>query len=92
TYNYGGNIYLSYDDQRYQDINDAVGQGNKTKIINGELQAGYLINPNMNLKLFGSYVYRNFKPTVETPNVVPSQTNWLSIGIRSDLFNMYSDF
>lgn len=92
TYNYGGNIYLSYDDQRYQDINVAVGQGNKTKIINGELQAGYLINPNMNLKLFGSYVYRNFKPTVETPNVVSSQTNWLSIGIRSDLFNMYSDF
>ena len=90
--NYGGNIYLSYDDNRYQDVSVKVGQGIKTTILNGELQAGYLLNPSMNLKLFGSVQYRSFKPETETINVNKTNTTWFQIGLRSDIFNMYSDF
>jgi hypothetical protein len=33
-----------------------------------DLQAGYLVNPATNLKVFGSYIYRNFDPTKKYSN------------------------
>lgn len=90
--NYGGNINISYDDNRYADSNVKVGQGIKTSILNAELQGGYLINPNMNLKLFGSLMYRDFNPEIETVSVKKNNTTWFQIGIRSDIFNWYTDF
>jgi hypothetical protein len=69
-----------------------VGQGNTTKIFISELQVGYLINPTSNLKLFGSYIYRNFNPLVNTTTTFEQSTNWISIGLRADLFNFYLDY
>ena len=92
NYNYGGNIYLGYNDNRPFDSNVVVGQGNKTNIFIANLQAGYLINPATNLKVFGSFIYRKFDPTVETDLVKKENTAWFSIGLRCDIFNWYFDY
>jgi hypothetical protein len=69
-----------------------VGQGNKTSILIGDFQAGYLINPTTNMKLFASLIYRNFNPTVETDLVKKESTTWISLGLRCDIFNWYFDY
>jgi hypothetical protein len=92
SFNYGGNIYLNYNDDRPFDTGLTVGQGNTTKVFISELQIGYLINPTSNLKLFGSYIYRNFNPLVNTTTTFEQSTNWISIGLRADLFNFYLDY
>ena len=91
-YNYGGNIYKDYDDDRPFDKGVKVGQGNKTTIMIADLQGGYLINPATNLKLFGSLIYRNFNPNVNTEFNFKENTTWFSLGIRADISNWYYDF
>jgi len=92
SYNYGGNIYKSYNEMRPYDTGVKVGQGNKTSIFIADIQAGYLINPMTNLKFFGSFLYRNFDPTKETAATFKQSTTWFSIGLRSDIFNWYFDY
>jgi len=92
SFNYGGNIYKDYDIDRPFDTGVTVGQGNKTTILIADLQAGYLINPATNLKLFGSLIYRNFDPTIETARDFKQSTTWFSLGFRADIFNWYMDF
>jgi hypothetical protein len=90
--NYGGNIYKDYDVNRPYDSGVEVGQGNKTNIFIADLQAGYLVNPMTNMKLFGSFIYRNFNPNENTATVFNESTTWFSLGIRSDVFNWYFDY
>jgi hypothetical protein len=92
SYNYGGNIYKSYDADRPYDVGVKVDQGNKTNIFIADVQAGYLINPMTNLKFFGSFLYRNFDPTQETATTFKQSTTWFSVGLRSDIFNWYFDY
>jgi hypothetical protein len=92
SYNYGGNIYKSYDVKRPYDTGVKIGQGNKTNVFIADVQGGYLINPMTNLKLFGSVIYRNFDPTQETATTFKQSTTWFSIGLRSDIFNWYFDY
>ncbi|HLF53320.1 gliding motility protein RemB [Flavobacterium sp.] len=92
SFNYGGNIYKSYDDDRPYDRGVEVGQGNKTTIFIADLQAGYLVNPAMNLKFFGSIIYRNFDPTQDTATTFKEDTTWFTIGLRADIFNWYFDY
>jgi hypothetical protein len=91
-YNYGSNILLSYDYNRYRDTDVKIGQGNKTHLFNGELQTGYLVNPSLNLKLFASIIYRDFSPKLSTAITPKANTTWLQFGLRTDLFNFYTDF
>lgn len=92
SYNYGGNIYKSYDVNRPYDTGVKIGQGNKTSVFIADIQGGYLINPMTNLKLFASLIYRNFDPTQETATTFKQNTTWFSIGLRSDIFNWYFDY
>lgn len=90
--NYGSNIYRDYDEERYAEIGVVVGQGNKANIFIADLQAGYLINPQTNLKLFGSLIYRDFKIEEDTPINFKENTTWFSVGLRCDIFNWYLDY
>lgn len=92
NFNYGGNIYLDYDDDRPFDTGVNVAQGNKTNVMIADLQVGYLVNPAANLKVFGNVLFRNFDPSAETATTISSNTTWFSIGLRSDLFNWYFDY
>jgi len=89
--NYGSNIYLSYNDNRPFDAGVNIGQGNKTNIFIADIQAGYLINPSTNMKLFASLIYRDFNPTTETDTAFKETTTWFSLGLRCDIFNWYFD-
>jgi len=92
TGNYGSNIYLNYNDNRPFDTGVIIGQGNKTTLFFADLQAGYLINPATNMKLFGSFIYRSFSPQTETATALKENTTWLSLGLRCDIFNWYFDY
>ncbi|WP_313111983.1 gliding motility protein RemB [Aequorivita sediminis] len=88
---YGSNIYGTEDD-RISETGNTLGQGNTTDFFHAELQAGYVINPATNLKIYGSFIYRDFSPIVNTETVYENQTSWVNFGIRTDLFNWYYDF
>ena len=91
NFSYGGDIYRDYNDRPF-DTGVKVGQGIKTKTFNGNLQAGYVINPASNLKIFTDITVRNFNPEAETVNTFKNNTVWFNFGIRTDLFNWYFDF
>ncbi|RZL44205.1 MAG: gliding motility protein RemB [Pedobacter sp.] len=92
SFNYGGNIYKDYDIDRPFDKGVKIGQGNKTTILIADVQAGYLINPMTNLKVFANFMYRDFKPTTETAFTKQNSMSWFTVGIRSDIFNWYFDY
>lgn len=92
SFNYGGNIYKDYDEKRPFDTEVKVGQGNKTKVFIADIQGGYLVNPATNLKLFASYIYRSFDPSKNTVATFNQSTNWVTLGVRSDIFNFYFDY
>ena len=92
NFNYGGNIYLDYDIDRPFDKGVTTGQGNKTIVFIADLQAGYLINPSTNMKVFGSLIFRNFNPNAETLTTLKENTTWFSLGLRCDIFNWYFDY
>jgi hypothetical protein len=91
-FNYGGNIYKDYEENRPFDTGVKVGQGNKTTVFITDVQAGYLVNPATNLKLYASVIYRNFDPSKETLTTFKENTTWFSLGLRCDIFNWYFDY
>ncbi len=91
SFAYGGDIYTNEND-RVGDTGITIGQGNKTNSFMTEIQAGYLLNPTTNLKLFTNIIYRDFNPEAISQTTMNSNTLWFSIGVRTDLFNWYNDF
>ncbi len=90
NFNYGGDIYRVEEDRPFENGVE-IGQGIKTKTFYSNLQAGYIINPASNLKLFTDITYRSFTPDIETNALTKSNTFWLNFGLRTDLFNWYFD-
>jgi hypothetical protein len=90
--NYGSNIYKDYDENRAFEKGVEIGQGNKTKMVIADFQAGYLVNPHTNLKVFGNVMYRSMKPKIDTAAIFKENTTWFSVGLRADVFNWYFDY
>ena len=88
---YGGSLYGS-EDFREGDLNHELGQGNTVDFRHIELDAGYVINPASQLKLFARVILRSFAPEVSQAPNVKLETTWWSLGLRTDLFNWYRDF
>ncbi len=91
TYSYGGDIYVD-NSNRASVYGNEIGQGNKADIFIADLQVGYLVNPATNLKLFGGLTYRNFNPELPTNVFEKTNSTWVSIGLKTDVFNWYFDF
>lgn len=89
--NYGGDIYRSEYEEMPWELGNKVAQGNTADFFHGELTVGYLINPATNLKVYGSVIYRSFKPLEDTEINFKNTTTWINFGIRTDLFNWYYD-
>lgn len=88
---YGGDIYTSEEDRPFE-TGVKIGQGNTTTSFYTETEVGYIVNPATNLKLFGSFIYRNFNPEVNTPSTFDNSTYWFNVGLRTDIFNWYFDY
>ncbi|MCM4158361.1 gliding motility protein RemB [Antarcticibacterium flavum] len=88
---YGGDIYRS-ERERALETGVRIGQGNTATSFFTEVEAGYIINPVTNLKLFGSVIYRNFDPLENTAATFNNNTVWLNVGVRTDIFNWYFDY
>ncbi|KAA5827791.1 gliding motility protein RemB [Algibacter amylolyticus] len=89
-FSYGGDIYRNYNERPF-DTGVEVGQGIKTTTFNGNIQAGYVLNPATNLKLFTDITVRNFNPEATTATTFKNNTVWFNFGLRTDLFNWYFD-
>jgi len=88
---YGGNIYRSERDRAFED-GVKIGQGNTTTTFFTEVEAGYIVNPATNLKVFASLIYRNFNPQVNTDLIFKENTVWFNVGLRTDIFNWYYEY
>jgi hypothetical protein len=88
---YGGNIYRSERDRAFED-GVKIGQGNTATTLFSEVEAGYIINPVTNLKIFGSLIYRDFNPQVNTDFIFNENTVWFNVGLRTDIFNWYYEY
>ncbi|WP_037317467.1 hypothetical protein [Salegentibacter sp. Hel_I_6] len=88
---YGGDIYTS-ERQRPFDTGVKIGQGNTAYSLFSSVEAGYIINPATNLKLYGSFIYRSFNPDVKTAQNFENTTSWINFGLRTDIFNWYYDY
>ncbi len=87
---YGGDIFLSYTN-RPRDFNNSYFQGNTATIFNTDFNVGYLINPTTNLQIFGSFLFRSFRPEQTVPYFKKEHTTWFSFGLKTDVFNSYFD-
>lgn len=87
---YGGDIYRSEEERPFETA--SIGQGNTVDSFFSEAEVGYLVNPATNLKFFGSFIYRDFDPQVNTANTFHNSTYWINIGLRTDIFNWYLDY
>ncbi|GAA4971750.1 gliding motility protein RemB [Algibacter aquimarinus] len=90
NFSYGADVYRNYNDRPF-DNGVEIGQGIKTKVFNGNLQAGYIINPSSNMKIFTDITVRNFDPEATTATTFKNSTTWFNFGLRTDLFNWYFD-
>lgn len=84
TYNFGSDIFYQSD---FITDNVKLLQGSKTEYLINNVTLRYLINPANNLELFLSYSIRNIKSELVTEN-----EKFIYFGIRTNLFNYYSDF
>lgn len=88
---YGQDIYRTEEDRAFE-TGVEIGQGNTTDSFYSELEAGYIVNPTTNLKLFASFIYRDFNPQRNTPANFENSTTWVNFGLRTDIFNWYFDY
>ena len=88
---FGQDIYRTEVDRAFE-TGVRIGQGNKTNSFYSELEAGYIVNPTTNLKLFASFIYRDFNPQKNTPANSEISTSWINFGLRTDIFNWYFDY
>lgn len=88
---FGGNNLFGSEDNRPSDNGIELLQGNRVNSFYADLEVGYLVNPATNLKAFINPIFRDFSAEMQTDTVFDTNTLWLNIGFRTDLFNWYFD-
>jgi len=86
----GSNIFISdYEIAPNLDLayNNSFLQGVKTRILNAEVRAGYILNPRTNLSAELIFNYRKLSSDIENES-----NAFVGVGFRSNLFNRYKDF
>ena len=88
---YGGSIFGN-DENRLSDTGIALFQGNRVDSFYADVELGYLINPETNLKVYVNPIYRDFNAEIQDTQASDTNTLWFNIGFRTDLFNWYYDY
>lgn len=85
TSSIGQNIYLPYN-LREKEYGYQTGGGLKTTIVNNSLKVSFLLNPKMKTILSLEINNRSYKN-----NHSSFSSNWITIGLKTALFNRYFD-
>lgn len=89
---FGGSIYGN-DENRPSDNGIELFQGNRVNSVYADVELGYLINPVTNLKVYVNPIYRDFNAEIQDPDgAFDTNTLWVNVGFRTDLFNWYYDY
>ncbi|NBC58911.1 MAG: gliding motility protein RemB [Bacteroidetes bacterium] len=88
---YGSDLFGT-EDNRVSDTGHRIGQGNRVNSYYAELEAGYLINPATNFKIYFNIIGRDFNATSQNDRTFDNNTVWVNFGLRTDLFNWYFDY
>ena len=90
TYHYGGDlnnyIYPSDKNNEHYTL-----QGNLGTLFQNKFEAGYLLNPAIQLKIFGGAIYRKTKIEQETNLIKNESTKYIYFGIKTHLWNERTD-
>ena len=90
TYHYGGDInayiYRTYIGDSHHTL-----QGNLASLTQDNFEAGYLINPATNLKIFGGIIFRHTNIDQEIRLIKNETTKYIYFGIRTNLWNTHND-
>lgn len=89
---YYGTDLLGDERLRIADEGIRIGQGNSANSYYGELEAGYIVNPTTNLKLYLNLIHRQLDVSQNTSLNRDRTTTWLNLGFRTDIFNWYYDY
>jgi hypothetical protein len=90
--NNGTDIYKSYNDNKPRETGVELLQGIKTKTLFGDIKIGFLVNPVTNLRFEIGANIRKITPEKELPTLKSNTTKYIYVGLKTDLFNYYSDF
>jgi len=88
---YGSDLFGT-ENNRLSDTGNTIGQGNRVNSYYAELEAGYLINPATNFKVYLNIIARDFNATTQNDRTFDNSTVWVNFGLRTDLFNWYFDY
>ena len=88
---YGSDLFGT-ENNIFSETGVEIGQGNKVNSYYTEIEAGYLINPATNFKVYINVINRNFKATTQNERTFDDNTIWINFGLRTDLFNWYFDY
>ncbi len=89
---YFGSDLLGDERLRIADEGIEIGQGNRGNSYYGELEAGFIVNPTTNLKVYLNLIHRKFDVSQNTALNFDRNTTWLNLGFRTDIFNWYYDY
>jgi len=87
TLNYGGNIFLSYTDNRAHDYGNKFWQGLKTNMFYTQLRLAYYLIPSSDVIAEAGVAIRQ-----EKNSAASLSSSYFFIGIKTGLMNRYNDF
>ena len=87
---YGGDIY-HYIRPQDKYSGKYMLQGNLGKILYNNFEAGYIVNPAANLKIFGGFIYRRTSIEEPLPTIQNETTKYVYFGIKTHLWNDHFD-
>ena len=90
TLAYGGDIY-HYGASNIHRENNYTLQGNLGQLAFNKFEAGYIVNPVTNLKLFGGFIYRKTSIEQPTKTVKNETSKYIYFGIKTHLWNDHYD-
>ena len=88
---YGSDLFGTENNLARENGN-TIGQGNRVNSYYAEVEAGYLINPATNFKIYLNIIGRDFNATTQNNRTFDNSTVWVNFGLRTDLFNWYFDY
>jgi hypothetical protein len=83
---YGGNIYQSYRN-RAQEYYNRIGQGVSNHLVYNKFSISWCMDKAINLRIELAHVYRHI-----TSQIGSNTEHFITIGIKTNLWNSYTDY